>query len=107
LADSHATTHHSALAHHFDNMEQQREAGNLGCGFPAHGNHVLWRRFYGLYCLPQYTGVSEAFVAASNTLNVPLGLINTAVLIISSLTMALAVYYAQTGSKNIRLYFCC
>ena len=25
-----AHAHHSALAHHFDNLEQQREAGNIG-----------------------------------------------------------------------------
>src|SRR4029079_17011788 len=50
-------------------------------------------------------GVSEAFAAASNTLNVPLGLINTAVLICSSLTMALAVYYAQTGVRRNQIIF--
>jgi cytochrome c oxidase subunit 3 len=33
VINSHATTHahgHRALQHHFENMEQQREAGTLG-----------------------------------------------------------------------------
>ena len=39
----------------------------------------------------------EAFAAASHELDITLGTINTAVLITSSLTMALAVHAAQTG----------
>ena len=41
----------------------------------------------------------EMFVAASSQLNIPLGAFNTAVLIGSSLTMALAVNAAQRGAK--------
>ena len=39
--------------------------------------------------------------ARSNALDVTLGGINTAVLISSSLTMALAVYGAQTGKRTM------
>ena len=42
----------------------------------------------------------EAFAAASHELDVVLGAINTAVLIASSLTMALAVHAAQTGDTE-------
>ena len=42
----------------------------------------------------------EAFAAASHHLDIPLGTINTAVLIGSSLTMALAVHAAQLNSRK-------
>lgn len=42
-----------------------------------------------------------AFAGASHHLDVTLGGINTAVLIMSSLTMAMAVYGAQTGKKRV------
>ena len=41
-----------------------------------------------------------AFAAASHHLDIPLGTINTAVLIGSSLTMALAVHSAQLNSRR-------
>src|SRR5262245_21257813 len=42
----------------------------------------------------------EAFASASHHLDIPLGTINTAVLIGSSLTMALAVHAAQMNSRT-------
>src|SRR5687768_6997275 len=47
----------------------------------------------------------EAFAAASNHLDIRLGAVNTVVLIVSSLTMALAVYYAQTGKRRAQVGF--
>src|SRR5262245_12130123 len=46
------------------------------------------------------TWYPQAFAAASHHLDIPLGAINTAVLIGSSLTMALAVRAAQVGSRS-------
>ena len=55
-------------------------------------------------CSPAYSiyrgWYPEAFAAASHTLDITLGTINTAVLITSSLTMALAVHAAQTGRRG-------
>lgn len=45
------------------------------------------------------------FVAGSNHLDVTLGGINTVVLICSSLTMALAVYFAQTGGRRKQIVY--
>ena len=42
----------------------------------------------------------QAFASASNHLSLSLGAINTAVLIFSSFTMAMAVYSAQTGKSR-------
>jgi cytochrome c oxidase subunit 3 len=44
-----------------------------------------------------------AFAAGSNHLDVVMGATNTVVLIVSSLTMALAVHYAQLGKRNLQI----
>lgn len=44
-----------------------------------------------------------AFAAGSNHLNAFWGGLNTLVLIVSSLTMALTVYYAQKGNRNMQV----
>src|SRR4029077_4686827 len=50
---------------------------------------------------------TRAFVGASNLLDIKLGAFNTAVLILSSLTMALAVWAASQGRKNLIILFLC
>jgi cytochrome c oxidase subunit III len=104
LADSHATTHHSALAHHFDNMEQQREAGTLGMWIFLLTEIMFFGGAFTAYIVYR-TQYPHEFAVASSTLDVTWGTINTAVLIISSLTMALAVYYAQTGARKLQVLF--
>ncbi|MDQ3746637.1 MAG: cytochrome c oxidase subunit 3, partial [Acidobacteriota bacterium] len=87
---------HSALAHQFDNLEQQREAGTLGM-WVFIAQEVMF--FGGLFLayLVYRTKYPEAFMAASNHLNWKIGTFNTTVLITSSLTMALAVWATQAG----------
>ena len=103
---SESTTANTALAHHFDNMEQQREAGTLGMWIFLLTEIMFFGGAFTAYIVYRNDDrVADAFVAASNTLNVPLGLTNTAVLIISSLTMALADYYAQTGSRKLQVNY--
>jgi cytochrome c oxidase subunit 3 len=93
-----------ALAHQFDSLEQQKEAATLGM-WVFLVTEVLF--FGGLFCA--YTvyraWYPEAFAAASHTLDVTLGTINTAVLITSSLTMALAVHAAQLGQRRLLMIF--
>jgi cytochrome c oxidase subunit III len=94
-----AHPHHPALAHHFDNLEQQQEAASLGM-WVFLLTEIL---FFGGLCLV-YTiyrvWYPDAFASASHHLDIPLGTINTAVLIGSSLTMALAVHSAQLNSRK-------
>jgi cytochrome c oxidase subunit 3 len=92
----------SILAHQFDDLAQQKEASTLGMWaflatevmffggvFTA---FVIYRSF------PQY---SIAFAQASREhMNIPLGTINTAVLLCSSLTVALAVHFASIGKRK-------
>jgi cytochrome c oxidase subunit III len=47
----------------------------------------------------------SAFAAASTSIAISWGAINTAVLICSSLTMAMAVYSAQVGRRNALIWF--
>ena len=105
MAHSHTTTH-SDLAHHFDNMEQQREAGSLGMWIFLLTEIMFFGGAFTAYIIYRNDPLTnQAFVIASNTLDVKWGLINTVVLICSSLTMALAVYYAQTGVRKLQVGF--
>ena len=47
----------------------------------------------------------DAFASASHHLDITLGALNTAVLIVSSLTMAMAVYYSQLGDNTKVIIF--
>jgi cytochrome c oxidase subunit 3 len=93
-----AAVHHHGLQHHFDDMEQQREAGTLGMWVFLITEIMFFGALFFAYALYR-TYFPLEFAAASNELDLTMGTINTVVLICSSLTMALAVYSAQVGSK--------
>ena len=95
--------HHPKLQHHFDDMEQQVEAsGARHVGVPGHRNHVLRRPVHGLPGLP--LGIAGSVPGGQPPSRHPLGRFNTAVLIFSSLTMALAVRAAQTNlSRKVQV----
>jgi cytochrome c oxidase subunit III len=90
---------HPGLQHHFENMEQQREAGTLGMWVFLVTEIMFFGGMFLSYTLYR-TKYPEAFASASNHLDLTLGAVNTVVLILSSLTMALAVYSAQTGKRR-------
>jgi cytochrome c oxidase subunit 3 len=102
--ENHGAHAHKALAHHFDNMEQQREAGSIGMWVFLVQEIMFFGALFLAYSIYR-AKFPEAFAAASNHLNITLGGINTVVLIVSSLTMALAVYYAQTGKRRPQVGF--
>ena len=105
LATTHEhATHHAALQHHFENMEQQREAGTLGMWVFLITEIMFFGGLFTAYVLYR-TLNAASFAAASNGLNVKMGAANTVVLICSSLTMALAVFYAQTGNRRTQIIF--
>ena len=89
-----------ALAHHFDSLAQQSEAATLGM-WVFLATEVLF--FGGLFVtyLVYRNWYPDAFTAASSEMVVWAGTTNTAVLITSSLTMALAVHAAQTGQRRL------
>jgi cytochrome c oxidase subunit 3 len=91
--------HPPALAHHFDNLAQQNEAATLGMWVFLVTEVLFFGGALMAYAIYR-SWYPEAFAVASHELDVVLGTINTAVLIASSLTMALAVHAAQTDDKK-------
>src|SRR5436189_2391767 len=104
LVTTHDTTAHPALQHHFENMEQQREAGTLGMWVFLVTEIMFFGGMFLAYTLYRYQ-YPEAFAVASNHLDIKLVGINTAVLIVSSFTMAMAVFSTQVGKKRNSIIF--
>jgi cytochrome c oxidase subunit III len=90
---------HPALQHHFENMEQQREAGTLGMWVFLVTEIMFFGGMFLAYTLYR-NSFSAAFASASNHLDITLGTVNTAVLILSSFTMAMAVYFTQVDKRR-------
>ena len=85
-----------ALAHHFESLEQQQEAATLGMWAFLVQEVMFFGGLFTTYLV--YRDLHPAaFVEGSAHLPIALGTFNTAVLIGSSLTMALAVRAAQLG----------
>jgi len=106
LADSQIVTaaHPTGLRHHFDTVEQQLEASTLGMWVFLLTEIMFFGGMFGGYTV--YRNMyPEAFASTSHFMNVTLGGTNTAVLICSSLTMALAVRSAQLGKKKALIVF--
>src|SRR5260370_36528254 len=99
LATTHEAATHRELQHHFENMEQQREAASLGMWVFLVTEMMFFGGMFLAYTLYPYE-YPQAFAAASNHLNIWLGGINTVVLIFSSFTMAMAVFYTQVGKRR-------
>jgi cytochrome c oxidase subunit III len=92
----HDHEHHPALQHHFDTLEQQLHASQFGMWLFLVTEVLFFGGLFMTYILYR-VWYHDMYVAASSHLSVPLGATNTAVLILSSLTMAFAVRSAQTG----------
>ena len=88
-----------AHARHFDSAEQQRESASLGMWIFLATEVMFFGGLFLAYILYRWKW-PEAFREASHHLDVELGTWNTAVLIGSSLTMALAVRAAQLGRRQ-------
>lgn len=91
------------LAHHFEDMDQQRETSSLGMWAFLVTEVMFFGGVFVVYAV-YHALHPEGFAQASKKLSVILGAVNTAVLICSSLTMALAVRSAQMnrGKELIR-----
>jgi cytochrome c oxidase subunit 3 len=92
--------HPEHLAHHFESLQQQYDAGKLGIWLFLTTEILM---FSGLFCgyAVLRTLHPEIFLYAHHYLSVPLGALNTAVLIFSSFTMAWGVRAAQLGQTKL------
>lgn len=99
ITTDNTVVHHPDLAHQFDSLEQQRQAGTLGIWvFLATEVMIFGGLFTALAVYRWY--YPEAFAAGSGHLNWLLASINTLILIGSSLTVALAVHAAEEGDNR-------
>jgi cytochrome c oxidase subunit III len=104
LADTHSAVaeHHGEskyLRHHFDDMAQQFDSATLGMWVFLLTEIMFFGGLFAAYTIYRnmYPG---AFASTSQHMNPGWGAANTAVLIVSSLTMALAVRAARMGQNG-------
>ena len=103
-SSTHAAVHPPGFRHQFEDMEQQHEAGNLGMWVFLVTEILFFGGLFASYAIYRSLYL-PGFEAGSRLLDVKLGATNTAVLIGSSLTMALAVHAAQTGKRKALIFF--
>ncbi|HVS30929.1 MAG TPA: cytochrome c oxidase subunit 3 family protein [Thermoanaerobaculia bacterium] len=95
--------HHPFLQHHFEDMGQQHEASTLGMWVFVAQEILFFGGMFMAYAI--YRGMyPDAWAAGASHQDWKVGAFNTAVLIGSSLTMALAVWGAQTGRRMVTVW---
>ena len=92
------------LEHHFDSLDQQREASFFGMWVFLVTEIMFFGGLFTAYIIYR-SNHSAGFLAGSHELDIGLGAFNTAVLIGSSLTMAMAVWAAQVGKRKLIVLF--
>jgi len=97
--DDHAHGHDPHVAHHFDSMAQQFDSAKLGIWLFLATEILFFGGLFVAYAILRMRN-PEVFSYASHYLDTIMGGINTCVLILSSLTMALAVRCAQTDRRG-------
>jgi cytochrome c oxidase subunit 3 len=101
MSDSHAVAevehdeHPAYLRHHFVSLEQQQETASFGMWLFLLTEIMFFGGLFTAYLIYR-NWYYPAFVAASHTLNIFEGSLNTLVLISSSFTMAMGVWCAET-----------
>ena len=96
--------HEPELVEQFDTLEQQKDASQFGMWVFLITEIMFFGGLFAAYLI--YRNLyNPAFVIASSSIDVNLGAINTAVLICSSLTMAMSVHSAAVGARKLLLFF--
>jgi cytochrome c oxidase subunit 3 len=91
--------HPPYLRHHFNSVEQQADASNFAMWLFLLTEVMFFGGLFTAYLIYR-NWYYAAFVAASHQLNVVWGTLNTLVLIISSFTMAMGVWCAETRRRR-------
>ena len=92
------------LAHHFEDMNQQGQSAALGMWAFLGTEVMFFGGLIGSYIVYRFTS-PDAWAMSSSHLNWKLATLNTAVLLTSSLAMALAVRSGQLGVKKDQVKF--
>src|SRR6187402_2131214 len=88
------------IQHHYDDARHQFEAGKLGIWLFLGQEVLFFSALFVAYIVYRHNH-PEAFDYAHKYLDVKMGAINTAVLILSSLTAAWAVRAAQLAQRRL------
>jgi cytochrome c oxidase subunit III len=94
--------HPPGLQHQFEDMKQQEESVSIGMWLFLAQEIMFFGGLFTAYLVFR-SRFPMAFAAGSNHLDAFWGGLNTLVLIVSSLTMALTVYFAQKGNRNMQV----
>ncbi len=94
----------SVLAHHFDDLTQQQDAASFGMWVFLATEIMFFGGLFVSYTVYRYL-FPQAWAAGSHLTELRLGATNTVVLICSSLTMAMGVYFAQMGRRGLLILF--
>ena len=97
--DEHPPESDRFLAHHFESHDQQLDATKLGMWLFLASEILFFGGLFVAYGILRHLH-PDAFRDASSLLDVNLGTLNTVILLLSSLTMALAVRAAQLRSTK-------
>lgn len=87
------------LAHHFVDSEQQFDAAKMGMWIFLVTEILFFGGLFAAYIIYR-AWFPELYIMASTQLDTTMGAINTGVLILSSLTMALSIWAAQHNDKS-------
>lgn len=104
MAHTHDSDHYHApgLQHQFEDMKQQEESVSIAMWMFLVQEIMFFGGLFTVYLVFR-SRYPMAFAAGSNHLDAFWGGLNTLVLIVSSLTMALTVFYAQKGNKMMQV----
>ncbi len=95
--------HDPTLQHHFHTKEQQFETSKLGMWLFLATEILLFGGLFVGFALMQQK-YPQAFLLAHHHLDRSLGALNTVVLLLSSFTMVMAVWAAQTSRKKLLVW---
>jgi len=94
--------HEPGLQHQFEDMGQQEESVSIGMWMFLVQEIMFFGGLFSAYLVFR-SKYPMAFAAGSNHLDAFWGGLNTLVLIVSSLTMALTVFFAQRNKRNMQV----
>jgi len=97
-----APGHRHHHAHHFESAEHEYHTSKLGTWMFLVTEILMFGGLFVGYIL-FHEKYPEMFHEGSRFLNWRLGALNTVVLLVSSLTMALSIYYAQLNKRHLTL----
>jgi cytochrome c oxidase subunit III len=108
LSDSQAAVqqvqHNPNLKHHFADLDQQKATSTFGMWLFLVTEIMFFGGMFATYLVYRLS-YYNAWVAGSQTMEIALGAVNTAVLICSSLTMVMAVHSAKLGNRKLTAIF--